>query len=137
MYSLICTGLLVRFIKKKKKKRCQFPSRLHQSQDLSSGDQCQCICEEDTETEGSERYWWWQWTSPHRHIPVSGRKLHGVKVETWPVANIQVRRLQFLCSDGSRNLRTYCCSVPPFLTLLRPLLPPVCLPIPLSFSWDM
>lgn len=63
-----------------------------------------------------------QWISLPRHNPVSGRKWHGVEVETWLVASIQVRRLQFLCLDGSHNLRTYCSSC----------LPPTCPPPLLS-----
>ena len=53
-----------------------------------------------------------------RHKAVSGRKLRGVKAKTWLVASVQVRRLHFLCSDGSHNERTHCCSLPLLLTLL-------------------
>lgn len=68
-----------------------------------------------------------------RHKPVSGRKLHGVKVDDRLVESVQVRRLQFLCSGGTHSLRTYCCSVPQLFTFLPPLLPPATYP-PLLLS---
>lgn len=84
-----------------------------------------CECEQDTEKEGKGL---WKVLVESNVFFLAKRKLRGVKVEAWLVASVQIRRLlQFLCWDGSHNLQTYCCYVPPLFTHLPPpLLPPTC-----------
>lgn len=107
------------------KNRWQIPPRLHQSlETFHLGPTWVYVWVRYTETEGKKIVKGGKQRQAQSCIWEEAAWCESGGLDDGLVEGVQVRRLQFLCSDWSHSLRTYCCSAPQLLALLPALLPP-------------